>query len=171
MHRGHGLHIAAAIITTVGLALLVAACGDSASNHTTTVARQSRALAFARCMRGRGVPTYPDPDSSGAFDHSKLTPQQLGVSSSRAHSAGQACQHLLLGGETDAQYVQQLRARTLRLARCMRAHGVTNFPDPGSDGHFPRAQIHALRVQDTPRYRSAISACLKTVPAPGPRGS
>jgi hypothetical protein len=177
----------AAIIATAALALLAAACGGSkggqaaqlgstatqsstSSNTSAASAQENGALAFARCMRSNGVPNYPDPSSGGELV--KKTPQQLGVSTSQFQAARRACQHLLPnGGQTHAQYVQQLRARTLRLARCMRAHGVTNFPDPGSDGHFPDAQLHALENQDSPQFQAANNACEKIVPGPGQGGS
>ena len=47
-------------------------------------------LAFSACMRSHGVPTFPDPDSSGAIP--KAGPQQLGVSTSRFQQAQSACQ-------------------------------------------------------------------------------
>ncbi len=183
-----GARTAAAIIAAAGLALLAAACGGSPGSHVAQLnstatqtstsssnasaasAQQNEALAFAGCMRSNGAPTYPDPDSSGELV--KKTPQQLGVSSSQFQAAQRACQHLLPnGGQTHAQYVQQLRARTLRLARCMRAHGVTSFPDPGSDGHFPDAQLHALENQNSPQFLAANQACAKSVPGPGQGGS
>ncbi len=36
--------------------------------------------------------------------------------------------------------------RTLAFARCMRAHGVQNFPDPDSQGNFPPLTQQALGV-------------------------
>ena len=45
-------------------------------------------------MRFHGVPLWPDPESSGAFDKSKLTPHQLGVSSLQIVTAEKACRSL-----------------------------------------------------------------------------
>jgi hypothetical protein len=121
-------------------------------------------------MRSNGVTNYPDPNGSGELV--KEPAQQLRVSSSQFQSAQSACQHFLPnGGQTHALYVQQLRARTMRLARCMRALGVTNFPDPGSDGHFPDAQLHALENRNSPQFQAANNACAKIVPGPGQGGS
>jgi hypothetical protein len=50
-----------------------------------------------------------------------------------------------------------LIARELKVAQCMRAHGVTNFPDPGSDGHFPDAALH--RAEHSRKFQAANRAC------------
>ena len=52
----------------------------------------------------------------------------------------------------------------LAYSRCMRSHGVPNFPDPASDGKFPSAQ--QLGVSDS-RYQAAGSACQHVLPAGG----
>jgi hypothetical protein len=89
----------------VSLALVAAGCGGGGStgSHvaqlstgTTQSSSPSRglthdqALAYAGCLRSHGVPLWPDPESSGAFDKSKLTPHQLGVSSSHIGTAQKA---------------------------------------------------------------------------------
>ena len=67
----------AAVVAATGLALLASACGGSSSPAASP--QRSAALGFARCMRSHRVPGWPDPDRSGAFDKSKLTPQPLGA--------------------------------------------------------------------------------------------
>jgi hypothetical protein len=172
---------AAAIIATAGLALLAAACGASPGSHVAQLgstatqsssssnpsAHETGPLPFSRCMRSRGAPNYPDPKSSGELV--KETPQQVGVSGSQYQAAQRACAHLLpnSGGMSQA-YVQRLRARTLRVARCMRAHGVTNFPDPNSNGHFPDPLLH--RAENSPQYQAANRTCwrLGALPSASP---
>ena len=108
-------------------------------------------------MRSHGVSTFADADSSGEIH--KQTPQQLGVSSARFQSANRSCKRLLPngGGVMSPALVQQMRARALTVARCMRVHGVTSFPDPGSDGHFLDALLH--RAEHLPRFQAANDAC------------
>ena len=143
---------AAAIVATVVLALLAAACGGSPSSAGSGgspaaggSATSPSALAYSVCMRSQGVPNYPDPDSSGQLP--KTDAQLLGVSTSRYRAAQQACRHLLPAGgslqQQEAQcmltsdcppaLVQQMLAADRKLARCMRSHGVPNFPDPTID--------------------------------------
>jgi len=85
-------------------------------------------------MRSHGVPDYPYPNSSGQLP--KITPAneaQLGVSESRFQTAQTSCQALWpYQGPTPAQQRQEL-AGALTFARCMRAHGVPNWPDPRTD--------------------------------------
>jgi hypothetical protein len=83
-------------------------------------------------MRSRGVPNFPDPNpGGGGFDfHASAV-----VISSPAFKRAQAkCQKLLPSGggplspgpPASAQTMAQLR----KIAVCMRAHGVPQFPDP-----------------------------------------
>jgi hypothetical protein len=49
-------------------------------------------------------------------------------------------------------------------SRCMRSHGVPNFPDPGSDGRIPKSAAEQLGVGDT-QYQAALQACQSQYPA------
>jgi hypothetical protein len=51
-------------------------------------------------------------------------------------------------------------------SRCVRAHGVPNFPDPGSNGQIPKeAVVRALREVSDSRARAATNACANLNPA------
>ena len=114
---------APAIVVVAALALL-AGCGGA--RHAV---QQSGTLAFSHCMRSRGVSNYPDPNSGGQLV--KETPQQLGVSSSELQTAQRGCIHLLPGGgQPTRAELQQSWHDFLTFARCMRRHGVPNWPDP-----------------------------------------
>jgi hypothetical protein len=46
-------------------------------------------------------------------------------------AAQQSCQHLMPNGrQPSAQASAQAKARLLETSECMRAHGITDFPDP-----------------------------------------
>jgi hypothetical protein len=179
---GHAARTAAAVIAAASLALLAAACGGSPGSHlaqlgSTTArstssptpsarsAHQNGAVAFARCMRSEGVPNWPDPNSSGAFDKSKLTTRELGAGNSQLQAAQSACNHLLPNGGSgpNAAQVQQMRALGLRYSRCVRSHGVPNFPDPGSDGRIPDPASVGIN-QGSPKFEAANRACGKYRP-------
>jgi hypothetical protein len=151
----------AAVIATVVLALLVAACGgrgsssSSGSPSSTGSGGSSNAggstsspsaVGFSRCMRSHGVPNYPDPDINGVLP--KTDPQRLGVSTSQFQAAQQACPHLLpTTGSFQQQarqcimapaacppaLMQQIETAERQFARCMRSHGLPKFPDPTID--------------------------------------
>jgi hypothetical protein len=120
---------ATAIIAIAVLVLPAAACGSSpASGPVSSPASSSKAFTFSRCMRSHGVPDFPDPTRRGGVP--KVTPQQAGVSNSRFQVAQRACAQLLQ--PTQAQ-LPQMMTGLLNFARCMRSHGVPNWPDPSTD--------------------------------------
>ena len=189
MHR-RALLLAPALAGLVFLALLVTACGgspasgvaqlgstttqssSSSSNPPAASARQNGAVAYAGCIRSHGVPNWPDPNSSGVFDKSKLTSQQLGASSSKVQAAQTACRHLLPNGgngPTPAQ-VQQAKAQALEYSRCVRSHGVSNFPDPDSTGRIPDPASVGID-QGSPKFEAANQACGKYRPPYMPSNS
>ena len=167
---------AAAIIATAALALPAAAFGGSPSSTIaggSTNARAStlsqsnvqKALAYSRCMRAHGVLKFPDPNSSGAIP--KVGPQQLGVSSTVFQAAQKACQHLLPNSGQSSQAWDQMALNALwNFARCVRAHGVPNWPDPlaesdpgqpGTPG-FPRNLPPGINT-NSPVVKSAMNTC------------
>jgi hypothetical protein len=51
----------------------------------------------------------------------------------------------------------------LRFSRCVRSHGVPDFPDPDSQGGFEPSQISEL--EDSPQLKTASAACKGDLPA------
>ena len=171
-------HVTVGALIAVGV--LVAGCGGGGSNpgvanvstsstsssHSSSSSTYDQALAYANCVRTHGVPLWPDPDASGRFDKSKLTPRQLGVSMAKAGAAAHACRTLLPTYPASEQ--PQDLAQALRFSRCMRAHGSTNFPDPESNGaiRIPHA------MENSPVYLAALNFCIHKygVPPPPPAG-
>jgi hypothetical protein len=127
----------------------------------------SNGLAFSQCMRSHGVPSFPDPNSQGqiSFGSSNgINPQ-----SPKFQSAQQACQKLLPNGgkPTPAQQAQALAAG-LKMSQCMRAHGITDFPDPSTKGGGISIKINGGPGSDlnpqSPLFQSAQKACAKDLP-------
>jgi hypothetical protein len=56
------------------------------------------------------------------------------------------------------------RAQALRLATCMRAHGVPNFPDPNASGAIPAGSVNL----NSPQVKTALQACQPNGPTPAP---
>ncbi len=152
-------------VAAVGIALLVSACGGSPANHVAGSAQQNRAIAFAQCMRSKGVPNWPDPNSSGVFDKSELTSQRLGAGAARVQSAQTACGHLLPNGGSPPSAAQllQMKRQSLQFSQCVRAHGVPNFPDPDSTGRIPDPASVGID-QGSPKFEAANQACGKYRP-------
>jgi hypothetical protein len=109
-----------------------ARAGAASAGSSSPSALGSDALAFARCMRASGVPNFPDPDAGGGF----LFHASAGLITSPVFKAAQAkCHRLLPGGAppgpgSTTNPSPQTLAKFLRIARCMRRHGVVDFPDP-----------------------------------------
>jgi hypothetical protein len=170
--------------------VLVGGCGGSSGGATTagsTTATRAAAtsssstaggsgpLAFAKCMRANGVPNFPDPQPGrGAlFDSSGLDP------SSPAFQGAQAkCRKLMGGGPPGPGMTTHPSPQTLaklrRIAVCMRAHGISEFPDPRTS--VPSSPLGSGYNQITdfdgvillfpttlnlqaPAYKQALTAC------------
>lgn len=107
--------------------------GTEASSNSTSppsaAQMHQQELAFAKCMRASGVPNFPDPapGGSGFYTGAGIDP------ASPAFRAAQAkCRKLIPGGGPPSQThpSTQTLARFRTIARCMRQHGVPDFPDP-----------------------------------------
>lgn len=60
---------------------------------------------------------------------------------------------------------QSTQSQELRLAQCMRSHGVPKFPDPPPGGGLLNAISAAGLNTQSPAYQSALQACKKYGPA------
>ncbi|HEY3725603.1 MAG TPA: hypothetical protein VGL51_00415 [Solirubrobacteraceae bacterium] len=117
-----------ATLTAVGCVLAIAGCGSSghkpgASSHA------SAGLAFSECMRSHGVTGFPDPNPGGGGLN--IAGTGINPSSPSFQAARVACQKLLPGGGPGSRHATEQQKQILvAIARCMRSHGVTGFPDP-----------------------------------------
>jgi hypothetical protein len=117
------------LLLLVGSMLAIAACGSSNSVRTAGSARP-QFLAFVNCMRSHGVPNLPDPGPEGGV---QLSSSSGSSPASPAFKSAQAkCAKLLPGGGPGGlgHPSEQIREQMLAVSKCMRAHGVSGFPDP-----------------------------------------
>jgi hypothetical protein len=80
-------------------------------------------------MRSHGVSNFPDPGAGGGIQ----LKQSSGINpfSPSFKSAQASCSKLLPGGgPANQKPSEQDEQQMLRVSQCMRAHGVTGFPDP-----------------------------------------
>jgi hypothetical protein len=94
---------------------------------------RAAALKFSQCMRDHGITGFPDPDGNGAIGISAGT--GVDPSSQTFQDAQNACQKYLSqigGGPGPGGPVNGLK-----FSQCMRAHGVTDFPDPNPNNANP----------------------------------
>ncbi|MBV8429676.1 MAG: hypothetical protein JO244_00825 [Solirubrobacterales bacterium] len=116
------LALTAALICGLGLA----ACGSSKSTSSHGSAADP-GIRFSDCMRAHGLANFPDPGSGGGIQ----IPNGVNPQAPAFQAAQNACFKLLPGGGPGrGQPSEQRKQELLRLARCMRSHGFSTFPDP-----------------------------------------
>ena len=156
-----------------GATLLAAACGGSSTQTHTFAPRATyaQALAFAKCMRSNGVPQFPAPDAQGNFNNTQI--EALQNNNSQADNALHQCRSVLPNAGTGltVEQIQEIQQQNLRnavkAAHCMRARGITNFPDPAgttqASGVNWQPVISAIQAGglslNTPSYQAAFMAC------------
>jgi hypothetical protein len=138
--------------------------GDSRSSSPGGGSTFEQARAFGSCVRSHGVPLWPEPESSGRFDKSKLAPQQLGAEPSQIAAAERACKSLLPTTYVATGQESHVVAQALTFSRCMRGHGATNFPDPQSNG----AIVIPHAMESSPAYLAALNFCVHKYGVPPP---
>lgn len=164
--RGRKRALLAATLLAVGV--LAAACGGGGSSNgvasagsSTTAHGSSKSstkasgLAYSQCMRSHGITDFPDPNSQGHIDLTQGS--GINISSPQFQSAQSACKSLQPGAGTPAQQAQQTAA-ALNYAKCMRAHGVPNFPDPNSQGGFQIEPGSGMNPNSS-QYQAADKTC------------
>jgi hypothetical protein len=178
-------------LATVVCGALAAGCGGSAASATKTAsgantpastvasgsASGSGPLAFSECMRANGVPNFPDPQANGGVE----LPNGVDPSSPAFRAAQSKCAKLIpsvAGGPANfgatTHPSPQTLAKIRKIAVCMRAHKISQFPDPrttvpsnptasgaGVISDFDGAILlfpSTLNMQ-SPAYRQALTAC------------
>jgi hypothetical protein len=103
------------------------ASSGSASNGAGTQAmKREKGVKFAECVRAHGVPHFPDPDATGNFNFG------VDVSAATFTAAVNACKALQPPGTLSAHRSATQQSAALRFAKCVRANGVPDFPDPAN---------------------------------------
>src|SRR5258705_5558581 len=164
--------LAFAVLTV--LAPGVAACssggeaspGASANTSSSSGTDVQLALAIARrfgqCGRDHGFPNFPDPEIYRGKLAYPNAPQET-LDQERQVLAIPECKALLSDvpplpdnrPAPSAADMQKLRD----FARCLREHGIPDWPDPKSDGTFPIAGTPLLVQSKSGPFASAVEAC------------
>jgi hypothetical protein len=130
---------------------------SSGTEQVMTVLRQ-----LSRCIRSHGMPGFPDPIINPLTNQPDFPAAAPDVPA----SIRQSCQSVANRLPPDALNSPPPTAAGMqglvRFARCMRSHGVANWPDPNASGEFPMTQ--EMAVQFKRAYRPAVDACIRYVP-------
>jgi hypothetical protein len=164
-------------LAALGCALTIAACGGADSTGTGTgtsgagaSAANATPVQLSKCMRAHGVPNFPDPTEGSGGEgltiaatpgSSTLTIDGVSFSGPAFEAAQKACSKFFPGGNgTPSPASESVKLRALAFARCMRGHGVPDFPDPA----FPSTGGVQLRLvagvdPRSPSFQQASRAC------------
>jgi hypothetical protein len=145
--------------TTSVSTTIAAPAGGSSS-----VTDLDKALAYSKCMRSHGVPNWPDPVKTPSGDYGFRT-NGIDPNSPEFRSAGEACKSLYDWGSSDKPLTPAQQQAWLKWAKCIRSHGVPDFPDPTFSG----SEVHIARG-GTPQMQSAMDACKSQTPSAGGLG-
>jgi hypothetical protein len=122
-------------------------------------------------MRSRGILDFPDPTpnpggAGGSFSWSGHGENDdLDPNNPRYQAANKTCQPLLPDGGQLPAPSATLLAEEVKMAACMRSHGVPNFPDPDNDnGAFELGDVN----RSSPQYRAAFTSCVSLTGFKGP---
>jgi hypothetical protein len=113
-------------------------------------------LAYAKCMREHGISDFPDPQPGGG-------PIQVGPGSNwntpQFNAADDVCKSLLPVPSAEEQ--QHEFEDMLQFAKCMREHGIADFPDPKPDEGIVIPATHQGSDLDpnNPQFQAANEAC------------
>jgi len=160
--RVHALLAAGALLAS---GALLAGCGGNAGTASTPGAAAARTpddatAAIVACYRAHGDPSFPDPvyDPSDGQWHFAVSPGTAPAATQ------QACQHLFPSGTASPPVPQARYQALVRLAECLRQHGVPNWPDPDPDGSYP---LPPALLTKTPAFVRAGQACQRYWPSGG----
>lgn len=163
--------VAATGVALCALALAACAAGTAVSAGTGTVGASggpNPALKFAECMRAHGLSNFPDPSSSGG---TSITPGSgIDPRSPQFQKAQTSCQKEMPGFRGHGPIPARARDRLLAMSRCMRSHGVPNFPDPTfSGGHVTLGFGPSSGIDpQSPAFQAAARKCGGPIAAAGP---
>lgn len=150
-------------LVPIGTVLLAAGCTSGYQGPAAAPSRlYQQSLTYSRCMRSHGVPTFPilKQGPEGSLVHPVSPPAGM-LTAPGYDTAFRACLKLaVIGGGSRARY-QAAALHGLKQAECMRAHGITDYPSPGTlDGGIHSPDFTAIGLDPhTLQFQAAAIAC------------
>ncbi len=144
----------AIVAAAVSAAVAGAGCGASQQPSTSASRPGASGVSFADCMRAHGVPSFPDPGPNG------VDLAGIDTRTPAFQSAHQTCTPVQPASSADSPPESASeRLAAVTNAKCMRSHGVPNFPDPkflANGGNT--VSLDGLDTQ-SPAFKHAQAAC------------
>ena len=155
------------IAAALACGLTLTACGSQEPAADRRSEARDAMLAYAQCMRGNGV-DMPDPQ----FDGGRVMQRgpDVKVPPEKLHKADEACRkhrEAIKPPELSDEQRREMRDGALAHARCMREHGIEDFPDPTFDedgGAQIRIGPGTGLDPDDPDFQAAEKACRDELP-------
>jgi hypothetical protein len=150
-------------MVSAGTVLLAAACGSGSPGPAPSPSRlYQQSLTYSRCMRSHGVPDFPilKQGPGDSLVHPASPPAGM-LTAPGYDAAFRACLKLaVIGGGSRARY-QAAALQGLKQAECMRTHGITSYPSPGTlDGGIHSPDFTAIGLDPhTLQFQAAAKAC------------
>jgi hypothetical protein len=136
----------------------VANLGTSLATPTSSSSGHGSVLAYSQCMRTHGISDFPDPDSNGSISLNAEAGSDLSPSNPQFQAANNACKSLKPA--VQQQQRQEVATAALNYAKCMRQHGVSDYPDPRPDGSLEVGESPGSDLDPAnPQFQRANSAC------------
>jgi hypothetical protein len=161
----------AALYVTVLLAAAVSGCrsggahpsASSTSINSALTDQQLLAIArqYSQCLREHGLTRFPDPTLSDGrlrYDPAHDPKADMDANPAAVAACKSIADRLRAPTKKDKQYTGAEKLKLVEYARCIREHGVPEWPDPDSDGAFT---LTVALEQENPETRiiPAQKAC------------
>lgn len=162
--RNMGLVRPLALVSIVSL--LMSACGSSSGSPGTTASNSPAAAAFkyGSCIRHHGVSGYPDPQVTTNPGGSVAMAVAGAANASAAPAfrfAQKACSGILLAQSSTNGPSGPSRQEFLAFAHCLHTHGISDFPDPNTQGQITGQMIDSSGIDfKAPSFVTAADACV-----------
>jgi hypothetical protein len=148
--------------------------GGGSSPPESSASAQQQMVKFSQCMRTHGEPEFPEP-TEGAIEIHSHNGHGPNPESPRFQAAEKACSKYAPSKVAPSPAQQaKLQESALNFSKCMRSHGVPNFPDP--EFHHSGGGV-GIRIgskkggpsgidPNSPQFRAAQKACQSDLPLP-----
>lgn len=169
------------LLVTIPLLAALAACSSppsatvptlagSAAASSDPAARRNALHAAAECIRQHGIPTYQDPvltaDGHVFTDARSLQNASDATMEAAQHACAAQISQAQFQPDAEAPAPPKLVAAGVKVAQCLRAHGMPNVKDPTSNSQFTPGHGFGLTPEEVPAggksnpaFQRATQAC------------
>ncbi len=158
-----------AALVALGCGVTLTACGSGSGSATNGASGDAAAIKYASCMRTHGVSDFPDPTAGPGGVKIGGPGSDIDPTSPAFQSAQKTCSRLMPGPSGPPRMTESAYLAALGFAKCMRGHGLPNFPDPSRSPSAGPGNTLVLRGMVfqvgggldpmSPAFRRAAQAC------------